>query len=357
MLRRKFEFIGGQHHLDESALTSTRNGAPPFLLLMAVNRWEPQLAPLLLKAERLAGLAWPRNLREPDIRLWLQNFDPYRDARARVRMHCLYVLTHCVAFRDDEFRTLLGAMYRELFERPLVVQARRAGGSRNVPARVRDAVRAALDQTRFVGLGGSHKSGAHIIPIFKKAAHLADHQVLATTDLILNGAANDPASTLRDPTVRRYVVIDDVCGTGDSGDALRPLIERMRELAVKAGFEIRVDAHFLVGTTKGIQRLRRRGPYDGAQALIVCGTDYAAFSPSSRIFQQQKLVMDGNVQRVYARRLFKWAGRRIEPQFPLGFGGCQLLIAFGYNTPDNTLPALWGNGTNDEWIPIFPRYE
>ena len=41
----------------------------------------------------------------------------------------------------------------------------------------------------------------------------------------------------------------------------------------------------------------------------------------------------------------------------MGFLGCQALIAFYYNTPNNTLSTFWCTNNSYNWNPVFPREE
>ncbi|MFX1257225.1 MAG: hypothetical protein ACFFAN_05175 [Promethearchaeota archaeon] len=41
-----------------------------------------------------------------------------------------------------------------------------------------------------------------------------------------------------------------------------------------------------------------------------------------------------------ATRIFEKYGKILYPKGPLGYGGKGLLIAFSYNTPNNTLPII-----------------
>jgi HEAT repeat protein len=54
-------------------------------------------------------------------------------------------------------------------------------------------------------------------------------------------------------------------------------------------------------------------------------------------------------------------GREIYPKHPLGFSGTGLLVAYSFQCPNNTLPIIWANGTNNgsddlneySWNPLF----
>jgi len=64
-----------------------------------------------------------------------------------------------------------------------------------------------------------------------------------------------------------------------------------------------------------------------------------------------------------AHEIFLKYGKKLYPKAPLGYGNTGLLIAFFYNTPNNTLPVIWQKSPSEfcdsmiNWEPLFPRYE
>lgn len=59
----------------------------------------------------------------------------------------------------------------------------------------------------------------------------------------------------------------------------------------------------------------------------------------------------------------KSIGHRVSPDAPLGYGGCGLLVAYYYQCPNNTIPLIWADGTNNaqpgetsgaSWSALFP---
>ena len=63
------------------------------------------------------------------------------------------------------------------------------------------------------------------------------------------------------------------------------------------------------------------------------------------------------------RKIFLKYGKKLYSKAPLGYGNMGLLIAFFYNTPNNTLPIIWQKSPSEfcdsmiNWEPLFPRYE
>lgn len=60
-------------------------------------------------------------------------------------------------------------------------------------------------------------------------------------------------------------------------------------------------------------------------------------------------------------RLIKQLGTIVYPKAPLGYGDCGLLTAYWFQCPNNSLPIIWADGTNNEddgkqsnWHPLHP---
>jgi len=47
------------------------------------------------------------------------------------------------------------------------------------------------------------------------------------------------------------------------------------------------------------------------------------------------------------RELLRKIGGRVYRKYPIGYGNCGLLIAYHFQCPNNSLPILWADGTNN----------
>ena len=87
--------------------------------------------------------------------------------------------------------------------------------------------------------------------------------------------------------------------------------------------------------------------------------------PSSIIIPEEptKTVEDIFTHREYKR--IKLLGKKVYKTYPLGYGGCGLLVAYYFQCPNNSLPIIWADGKNNSyttktgenktfyWIPLF----
>ncbi len=49
------------------------------------------------------------------------------------------------------------------------------------------------------------------------------------------------------------------------------------------------------------------------------------------------------------RELMEELGKKVYPKHPMGFGDCGLLVAYHFQCPNNNLPIVWANGTNNSY--------
>ena len=75
----------------------------------------------------------------------------------------------------------------------------------------------------------------------------------------------------------------------------------------------------------------------------------------SRVFSDTSMAFfDFESDKQNCRNMCEYYGRKIKPDYPLGYNDCQYLIGLYYSIPNNTLPIFWGN---DNWNPLFVRHE
>lgn len=72
---------------------------------------------------------------------------------------------------------------------------------------------------------------------------------------------------------------------------------------------------------------------------------------------------------VKERELLRKIGNRVYNKYPIGYGNCGLLVAYHFQCPNNSLPMVWADGTNNRcpdedgcvsaypWTPLFAYRE
>ena len=119
----------------------------------------------------------------------------------------------------------------------------------------------------------------------------------------------------------------------------------------------------IVGTEEGVKRITDSKIFSEVKVADLLTDFDKAFSP------QRTDIFENNKEREEAKRLVERIGTQLYPRVkskpaedspgPFGFGNSELLVVFHFNTPNNTLPILWKEGTvdNKTWHPILKRME
>jgi hypothetical protein len=305
------------------------------------------------KIKDLVIHAWDDEVKWPQIEKWVENFCGTALDEDRERDHGLFALTRFMYFGRRLVRELLRALYRDHFEAPLMQRIRRNYGQSSSGKILRDAYFSELAATRFVGVGNPAESGAHLLYFFRQVNHLpkdlfADiHEAFA----VRAGRSGSEIYEQRDGAVSRYVFFDDLVGSGDQVSIY--LKNALR--AIRQGTP-NVELRFLslFATTAGINRLNEKQLFDGkAFCLFELDDSYKAFDADSRYFAGAPPWFELSDFRQMA---FAY-GSALQPLRPLGYKDGQLLLGFSHNTPDNTLPIFWDEGTRSAWNPVFQRYD
>jgi len=176
---------------------------------------------------------------------------------------------------------------------------------------------------------------------------------------LLSAFASKPSRTrvgeieyqIRNASVNRIVFFDDIVGSGTQ--ARQYLSEELKRIrAGDPNFELNFLALF--ATTEGLNRLNAPELFDGrAACLFELDSSFRVFGDNSRYFADSPDWFNAMDFQAMARQY----GASIQPDIPVGYKDGQLLLAFAHNTPDNTLPIFWDQGTRKQWHPIFPRFD
>ena len=307
---------------------------------------------LLAQLEALDATVWlGRGIDQHAIEEWLKGFDEDGAPGNPGRLQALYLLSRFTYFGPDQVRALAGALHRDCFRYPAIAQIRRDNDDTRDPSVLATRFNSWLTQTRFLGMGNPSESGVHILYHYRQESEL-NSRLFINSHEILDLSGSEPR--LADPSIRRYVFIDDFCGSGVqavrySRDILAPLTKA----AQSSGVDLSVAYHVLVGTAHGLSEVKRRTSFTEVRTVLELDDTFRAFGDSSRYFGQVELPLSKDGAMDIAKR----HGAALLPSEPLGFGDGQLLLGFAHNTPNNTLPIFWHSGSNSKaWSPPFRRH-
>ena len=307
---------------------------------------------LLRKIKTLSERLWEDRCNLPNIETWLKNFDGrHCGDKDLEKLHALHLLASVSFFGLRELRVLLRAMYRDLFRYPIVQRLRQELGGSNDAEEIGRRFNEELLATRFVGMGNPAESGTHLLYYFRQENHLPKSLFMHQHQLLTSGVS-DPHADLVDPSLKRVVFIDDLCGSGQQSVEYSEKI--LRDLGMVARRRSRtIEFQYLVlfGRSDGLDRAREHSAFDVVEAVSEMDSTYRTFGSASRIFSKKLDSIDKTI----SEQLAHGYGMELCPGYPLGYDDGQLLLAFHHNIPDNSLPILWYDENQPPWSPIFPR--
>ena len=295
------------------------------------------------KLKRLSEELWEGRCRYPDIEQWLSNFrgDHANDVDTE-RLHAMHLLASFTYFGERELRALVRSMYRDYFSYPIIQRIRTRLNRTKDTEQVQRVHDEEVRATRFLPLGSSAESSAHILYWFRQENEIAP----GLFDL---GAPSGKAKDGPLPATR-IVFIDDLCGSGSQ--AVRYGKRGVATAREMVGQSCECICLFLFATEVGIAKVYAAGVFDSVQAVSILDASYRTYDVKSRIFRRPPPYISRETSRLVAEGY----GMEIYPGGPLGWDDGQLLIGFHHNTPNNTLPILWWRSDDHNWKPAFPRH-
>lgn len=313
---------------------------------------------LLKKIYAYYQTIWKEKWKEGIEQNWLANFkNTDEDELAKEQVNMLYLLSKFMYFGNDELRQLLVSLYRDLFKYPIVASIRSSNGDTTDLSFIEKAYNEELNKSRFLGVGNPSESGVHMLYFFRQECNLSKEYFINTSDVFSTSKVTETLpdgtkrtylrSELSAKDIKRYIFIDDFCGSGSQASGyLKTIVENIK-------FEdphVEVNYLMIFGTEHGIKAVRDLGIFNTVDAVFTIDETFKAFSANSRYF---KVIPDVIIEKSFSETTAVKYGTTLFGS-PLGYGDCQLLIGFHHNTPDNSLPIFWSN--RNSWKPIFKRY-
>lgn len=305
------------------------------------------------KIEVLSQQAWDSRLSWPDVEAWLDNFTgEFRDA-ADEKLHALHLLSQTNYFGLDLLREMLKRVYEALYRHPIISEIRRSHGDTLDPLVIEPKFREELLRTRFVGVGNPSESGPHLLYYFRQINNLGKDLFIDSGDIfnISRDAEGLVQITQQDRSIKRYVFIDDLLGSGSQIETY--LAQKLSEIRRFNGVECCYFALF--ATTKGLETARRPEYFGGnVSCIFELDETFKCFSGEARAFANLPVGLDKTKAEDIARG---YGGKLLPEPHTLGYKNGQLLLSFLHNTPDNSLPIMWFDNPESSWAPIFKRFD
>jgi hypothetical protein len=300
------------------------------------------------KIELLNRKVWENRLGRSAITSWLDNFNGRCQTKDVEKLHMLFLLSNFLYFGDAQMRELLKAAFRDLYKYPIVERLRRENQDTRNLGFIQKRFDEHLQATRFLGIGNPSESGCHMLYYFRQMNSLPKDLFINAYQMFKRDKRTKKRR-LAYGRVKKFVFLDDFCGSGSQViEYAKAMVQEAKELNP----QLEIEYHVLFGCRKGVNRVKFSRVFDRVSCLVELDETFTCFGRSSRFFHAAPL----EIKKQIAKDICLEYGSHLWPNFPLGFGNCQLLIGFHHNTPDNTLPIFWWDESAPPWQPIFKRY-
>jgi hypothetical protein len=300
----------------------------------------------------LSEKAWDGRLMWKDVENWLTNFDGLTgNTIEQEKLHALYILSEFLYFGSKQIRTLLHALYRDHFLIPVLQEIQNKFNIRDIE-RIKHLLKNELEKTKFLGVGNPSESGIYLLYYFRQENNLPLSNFIDIADIftLKKDSIGNYKKVLTNQRVLRYVFIDDVCGSGKK--AIRyseNVLSEIREYNEEINFYYLT----LFGTKAGLDKVRKKTVFGkNSIAIFELDSTYKILSKNSRYIPDKLSLINMDI----VSTIIRTYGIKLWKKHPCGFENNQLVLGMHHNIPNNTIPIIWYESENQNWIPIFKRY-
>ena len=264
---------------------------------------------LFVQEQELSRLSNRLKIDKDDISMWLDNF------QINEQKYALKLLEHLKIVSAEDLKNICEKLYKKILEK----------------FNLQDLV--------FVSIGGEAKSDKYISYHFRLYNEILEEQFI-----------NQFEPKLKELNDKTIIYLDDISSTGGQ------LCDNWIDFSKRLKNEFIISNTFvfvpLFLTKKAKQRIEEE---TGFQVIFLYEN---LLTEKNNVLSEEAKIFRGEELKK-ATEIFSKYGRKLYPKEPLGFGNSALLLVFPYNTPNNTLPVIWGQSydINFKWKPLFPRYE
>ena len=268
--------------------------------------------------QKTAKASWRNDdvLTLEEITQWLNNFTGEVYSVADEQRLALWLLCNFTFYNEDEINHLCYVLFQKLIHDLAVHYDINSSHELNH----------IIDRISFSAMGNASESGGLVLYYFRQQSHLGIKKFFYP-------------STLPKENDGIVVVIDDVTLSG--GSATSFLKNNLEAMHFDRAYYLTLFASQLA-----IKKMEDMGIVPIQSTIL---------GERERCFSEDSLIFTGFPElREITKKMVKSYGKKLYPQYPLGYKDGQYCFGMHYNTPNNTLPIFW---SYNDWTPIFPRKE
>lgn len=285
------------------------------------------------------SLLWKKFQGPEIIFRWLNNFMTKREIYL-----ALILADNIIYYNVDEIRYLWKLIFSNRLKRYLI-ESEFINSSNKSPEEINELfINFIKKKCVFSGYGDIYKSGSHMIYLFQQAVSnfilKKEMRFIAFSDFL--------SKDLKIKEKKLVIFLDDFIGSGNQAVRLwRGQIARSENYKKNKYMKFLYLA--LTGFLKGVKNIEQN-----SEMKVILGTP--PMDESFRCFSEKSLIYEDSQERDEAEKVMENAGKLLY-EYPLGYENDQAVIAFYYNTPNNSLPVIWKKMKDGSWEPLFERFE
>ena len=240
---------------------------------------------------------------------WLDNF------QINEQKYALKLLEHIKTVSDEELKEICQKLYKKILEE----------------FKLQDLI--------FISIGGEAKSDKYISYYFRVFNEIPQPQFVNQLDPKLN--------EIRDKIV---IYLDDISCTG------KQLCDDWKHFSKQYKNEFLEHNSFIFAPL--FLTLNAKHKIEEETKFRIVFLEENLITEKNNVLSEEANIFEKEELNVVTEIFYKY-GQKLYPKGPLGYGESGLLLTFPYNTPNNTLPVIWGESfdLNFKWTSLFPRYE
>jgi len=290
---------------------------------------------------------WKDKIDEGQLQKWLSNF---KNSNAAIdeqeKINALYLLSKFMYFGNRETREMLKSVYRDKYQYKIIQNIRTRKSDTLDKTAIEADFLSELKTTRFLGIGNPSESGVHLLYYFRQENSLGRDNFINSHEIFHIDEITGKIS-LEDTSIKRYVFLDDFCGSGQQAIIYsRDIVSNIKKIDTS----IKVSYYPIFATMDAVEKIKSKTLFDDVDPVFFLDSSYKCFESDSRYYKD--CAEEPTIQQAFAKSTFEQYGKPLF-YYPLGYNDCQLLLGFFHNTPDNTLPIFW---SENDWAPFFKRY-
>jgi len=307
----------------------------------------------------MVDTSWGRDILDYEtIIKWLNNFTGQIYSQPYERILALILAVHMVYYNENDICHLVKLAHRKLLH---IIMEREGIELRDV-----------AESIVFLPLGTVSESGPFLSYYYRKENCLPTEFFVSSLE-----------DTARMERVKNIVLMDDVSISGGQVDWYIKRMKKKSPFYEQILKEKNLYALFLMATITAKEKLKQ---HDVSLCTpIMMDQRSRCFDEDSSIYKifdknirdtvrrhseniaryygckllVRQYIRNGEFQRILNKetdedKITELVIQKVQND-ALGYDNAQMLIAFEYNTPNNTLPIIWAD--DEQWSPLFKRYD